>query len=313
LTQAILEQRYLSVVGKRRPRTLRLSGFLDGSQGSDTLWYAVPGEPFAYLSIYQLTRRNRDRVLTHLEEFKPEVMHGYASALAELARLLGGAEATPELRAVISTSETLAPSQRAEIVGALSVPVLNEYGSQEGQHLVLECLEGSMHIHPARGVVEVLTDDYSRRAGPGELGRMVVTGLMARSMPLIRYDLGDSVESTGYAVGCRCGSHWPTVGKVLGRTEDLVKARDGRRIGLLAHSTIKDVQGILEGQILQKSYEHFVYRLVVTPTYRAAEGESRIRADLEGRLGIRVELTFEYVATVPRTPSGKVQAVVVEF
>ena len=249
--------------------------------------------------------------MSALNSFSPQLLHGYASALAELAELVGGMVPAPE--AVVSTSETLTEKQREVIEARLGGRVCNEYGSQEGQHLVQECVQRGMHIHPARGIVELLNFATNDPVRVGEQGRVVVTGLHARAMPLIRYDLGDAAVSTGFADDCRCGSGWPTIGTVLGRTEDLVKLRDGRRVGMLSYSTLRDARGVREAQIIQSGYESFVYRIVPAEGLERASTEDHIRRELQSRLGIAVSVRFEYVADLERGPSGKLRAVQVTF
>lgn len=310
-TEAILRQRYREIVGTPTPRILRLSGFLEKGT-NDSMFLRIPGTKFAYLSIYELRVQRAGEVRRILADFKPNVLHGYASALHQLALLFGDQPVQSEQKwVVVSTSETLFDHQRVDIERNLNAIVLNEYGSQEGQHLVLECTEGSLHIHPGRGVVEILKPNEDVPAESGELGRVVVTGLVNRTMPLIRYDLGDSAISTGYAADCKCGLQWPTIGSVFGRTEDLVRTRDGRRIGILSHSTLKDWEGIAESQIIQEGFERFRYLIVPqNPTSFDAVGlEAHVREQLRNRIGGDAEVMFDYVDAVPRTAAGKIQAV----
>jgi phenylacetate-CoA ligase len=312
-TEAILAERYHRLIGTRTPRTLRLSGFLD-STTSGELWRRVWGSGVTYLSIYQLTETRKDQIVDLLRRLRPQLVHGYASALVQLATVVS-ADDVPELANAlfVSTSETLYEEQRSYVERRLQLRVLNEYGSQEGQHLVLECLERSMHVHPTRGVVELLDQSADVPAAAGTYGRVVVTGLLARRMPLIRYDLGDSALVPPANSACPCGLAWPVIGPVSGRTEDLVRLRDGRRVGLLAHSTLKDLSGIREAQIVQTSYETFTYRVALEPGADVPTIERSVVSSLRGRLGIEAHVTFEYVESLPRTHAGKLRAVVVAF
>lgn len=309
-TNAIVERRYLATSGARYPRMVRLSGYLSG----DELWRKIPGTRIAYLSIYGLTSDNRAQILKHLRDLQPQAFHGYASALRQLARVVDGEHfSTSNPIAAVSTSETLDESVRSEIETQLGVTVHNEYGSQEGQHSVLECAERGLHIHPMRGIVEILDFDTDRPARIGEPGRVVVTGLLSRQMPLLRYEIGDSAVSLGYRTGCACGSQWPQIGKVFGRTEDLIKLADGRRVGLLSHSTLKDVTGVRESQIVQRSFTALKYLLCVEPGVDNAAIERHVRHEVHSRLGEDMTVEFEYVDSIERTPAGKIQAVRVLF
>jgi phenylacetate-CoA ligase len=310
LTNAILEQRNKYVSGLRYPRTVRLSGFLAG----DVHWLYVPATRVGYLSIYHLSQRHKADIVRALRAFRPQLFHGYASALAQLANLCSADELGIHDVAVVTTSETMSETDRALIEDRLRASVFNEYGSQEGQHLALECRARAMHVHPARGVIEVLDFDSDRPAPEGELGRVVVSGINSIAMPLFRYDIGDAAVSTAHGpVECLCGSQWPTIGTVHGRSEDLVRTPDGRRIGLLSHSTLKDVGGVILSQIRQRSYDHFEFLLVVNAEYDPATAERHVRDELNTRLGYRCQVQFQYVPDVPRTEAGKIQAVLVDF
>lgn len=308
-TSALLDSTYELFCGVRRPKILNLSGYLT----EDELWMERVKGREAFLSIYNLTPMHAPKITAHLEAFRPEIIYGYASALVQLAHLLADVRiSVPNLRCV-STSETLDPRQREVIEAGLGAIVHNQYGSQEGQHMAFECEHRGLHIHPARGVVEILKFESDMKAAPGDLGRVVVTGLQNRDMPLIRYEIGDSAVSTGYATTCECGMKWPTIGAVQGRMEDLVRTSDGRRIGLLSHASLKDLEGIVESQLIQINYTDFVYRLTVDDGFEGAAAERHIRSELTRRIGSPVAVEFKYVDSIERTPSGKVKAVVVNF
>lgn len=315
LTHAIVGSSYRALCGLgRSPRIVNLSGFLGSGATGDPLWWRMPSTGSAFLSIYRLSPADKDEIAARLEEFRPEAFYGYASAIVQLATLFPARE-LGEVAAIpcITTSETLSPDQRRLIEANLGSEVHNQYGSQEGQHFSLECREGSMHIHPRRGIVEILALDESRPARAGELGRVVVTGLANRNMPLMRYSIGDTALATGFHHDCVCGLAWPTIGQVYGRTEDLVLASDGRKIGLLSHATSKDLPDIIESQLVQTGYGTFKYRLRVQAHADVSQIERHVEGELSRRLGESVSIQFEYVDSLERTAAGKVQAVVVQF
>lgn len=306
LTEAILRDRDREITGSATSRVLRLSGMVASATLDNTL-VRIPATRYAYLSIYSLRESHARGIVEEVRRFSPQMLHGYSSALSEFARMLLAVEETvPSLRAAVATSETLFDEQRETISRALGVPTYSEYGSQEGQHLLLECTEGSMHVHPLRGVVEI-------QDSPGGEKQFIVTGLMARSMPLFRYAIGDSAVEGFLAGDCRCGLSWPRTGQILGRTEDLVLTREGRRIGLLAHSTLKDTVGVRECQLVQRDYERFEVRVVTRQGFEKDDFERHVRDELSTRIGTRLHVSFLYPDHIPRSPSGKFKAVAVEF
>lgn len=315
LSQTIVESWYHRLCGERSPRTLYLSGFMTPSAEVHELSWRDPLTGDRYLSIYALRRGHAESVARLIERARPRLIYGYASAVHELALLLEDrlADSVAE-RTVVVTSEILQTPWRRTIETNLGARVHDLYGSQEGCHLVVECAAHRLHIHPMVGVIEIVDDDGAP-SPPGASGRVLVTGLLRRSMPLLRYELGDVAESTGYACGCACGLGWPTIGRIWGRSEDLVRTRDGRRLGYLCFHATKDLRGLRESQLVQRGYERFVFNLVLQPgeVVSTAEIESKILAQLTARLGYAASVEFRYVEAIPRGPRGKFKAVVVEF
>lgn len=316
LQQAIMEEWYRRICGRRRPRTLFLSGFMTPDPGSREIAWSSPLTGDVYLSIYALNVRNRRRILDIAKRLEPELIYGYASAVHELALLFDGRPPVfAQTRAGVVTSEVLQPQWREAIESSLCDKLYDLYGSQEGSHLMMQCSKGNMHIHPLVGVVEIVDDD-DELVKPGDAGRVLVTGLARKSMPLFRYDLGDTVVSTGYEGDCLCGLGWPAIGAIEGRSEDLVVTRSGSRVGYLCFHATKDLQGIRESQLVQTDYERFVCNLVVDEGVSRKERhalELAIQGQLNRRLQTNVEVDFRYPEQVPRGARGKFKAVVVDF
>jgi phenylacetate-CoA ligase len=243
------------------------------------------------------------------------LVYGYASAVNQLAELFQGEELpSRSVRIAVVTSEVLEPAWRENIEASVAQRVFNLYGSQEGAHAALQCSHGRLHVNPTIGVLELL-DHNGMPVSAGDSGRVVVTTLMRRSFPLIRYDIGDVARSTEYAVDCACGLKWPSIGDVEGRSEDLVRTGDGRRIGYLCFHATKDLSGIKEAQLIQRDYESFECLIVPSETevLSRANVEASIRENINRRLQVAVDVRIRYVDTIPRSARGKFKAVVVDF
>ena len=141
--------------------------------------------------------------------------------------------------------------------------------------------------------------------GPQEPGQLVVTGLLAEEMPLIRYRIGDRGALSDEL--CSCGRGLPLLQSIEGRSDDLILTPDGRRVGRLDPIFKADI-AIREAQIVQESLQHITVRLVPTQGYTPADGEAIIQA-LRQRVG-DMAVSLEPVAEIPRGPNGKFRAVV---
>ncbi|MGP3973653.1 phenylacetate--CoA ligase family protein [Streptomyces sp. 8N114] len=120
----------------------------------------------------------------------------------------------PALRALFVGGEPLSPARRSRISRLWGVPVVEEYGSTETGTLAGECPAGRLHLWADRARFEVY-DPATGRCAPEGSGQLVVTTLFREAMPLVRYNLEDTVE-VSYEE-CPCGWQLPTV-TVLGRS-----------------------------------------------------------------------------------------------
>lgn len=120
----------------------------------------------------------------------------------------------PALRALFVGGEPLTRARRARISQIWGVPVVEEYGSTETGSLAGECPEGNLHFWSDRAIPEVYHPATATTSAEGS-GQLVVTPLYRKAMPLLRYNLEDTVE-LAYR-DCACGWHLPVI-RVLGRS-----------------------------------------------------------------------------------------------
>jgi len=261
-----------------------------------------------YLSAYHLAPHTAGEYARALEEYKVRYLYGYASALHTLAELLLSAGITPRnLAAVISNAEPLYAHQRQTIARAFGCPVRDTYGTAEMMPAASECEAGSLHLWPETCILEVLQDDGDDPVAPGEVGRLVCTGLISEVMPLIRYEVGDRGALAPRDFVCPCGRTLPVLRTVEGRLDDVIVTPDGRRIGRLDPVFKADLP-VREAQIIQEDALRVTVRYVPTPGFtphHAAEIAERLRERL-GNMEIRLEPTH----SIPRGPNGKLRTVV---
>jgi phenylacetate-CoA ligase len=168
------------------------------------------------------------RVFDRIKAFHPKALSGHPSALVLIAAYIleNSVEALLPPKAVFPWGETLLPQHRVTLERAFQCAVLARYGAAElGGLLAQECSDGcsGYHVNTELGVLEIV-DDEGFPVSPGQKGRVVVTNLCNRLMPLIRYDLGDIAVQGGSP---KCGRGFPIVKSIEGRVVDLVETRTG--------------------------------------------------------------------------------------
>src|SRR5437588_548721 len=240
--------------------------------------------------------------------YQVEYILGYASSLYSLACFAEEQLRTPpQLRVVVSNAEPLYAHQRELISRVFGCPVRDSYGMSEIVCGASECEAGTMHLWPDAGIYEVLRDESDDPVEPGEVGRLVCTGLLNFDMPLIRYEVGDRVAIAPQTQTCRCGRTLPILVSIEGRADDVILTRDGRRIGRL-DPVFKNGISIREAQIIQESVD--LIRLRVVPAHGFTfKHEQALLAALRDRVG-DMELKLEKVSEIPRSANGKFRAVI---
>lgn len=307
---ALFEARWRGWYGlSRHDRWGMLGGQLVApfAQTHPPFWVWNAGMNQLYFSAYHLAPRNIAAYLDALGQHKLVYLLGYPSSLHALAQMaLEQNLSIPKLKAVISNAEPLYAHQRQVISAAFGCPVYDTYGQSENVCAASECLHGRLHLWPELGQTEILRDDDDQAAALGETGRLVCTGLLNLSMPLIRYEVGDRA-SFSPEISCPCERTLPTLSSIEGRSDDVLLTRDGRRIGRLDPVFKADLP-VREAQIVQETLEHVTVRYVPAPgcTSQALDG---LAARLRERLG-DVDVTFEAVDKIPRTANGKFRAVI---
>jgi phenylacetate-CoA ligase len=257
-------------------------------------------------SSYHISRASVSAYAAELRRTRPLLVVGYPSSLARLSELAlqAGCE-IPRPKMVMTTAEKLSDRQRSAIQLAFGVPVTDQYGCTEMTHFVAQCPLGSYHIHPEHGLVEILREDGSP-CSPGEVGQVVVTGLVNRAMPLLRYQIGDTATLSDDM--CNCGSTFPVLGPIAGRSDDVLHFASGRAVGRF-DPVFKGFAEVLEAQIEQTSPTSLIVRMVPSPGYGAEVGQ-KIVWEIRKRVGDDVSIQIELVDAIQRGPGGKFLAVI---
>lgn len=218
-------------------------------------------------------------------------LKGHPSALLHFALFVRTLRLdVPPLRAVFSTGEVLEPEARRLIQDVFEARVADAYGSMERVVAACECPSGRMHVNADYGLWQV--EDAGRDPMSGRpLSRIIGTGFYNRSMPLLRFDMGDLVD-VGDGGPCPCGRAFPTVGRIHGRSVDAVSTPDGRVITAVA-IVFNAVAGVLRGQLVQDDPHRLRARVLPTPAFTAAEA-ARLVAEIRGMVGATMRVDIEH-------------------
>ncbi len=136
------------------------------------------------------------------------IIEGYSSMIYELANSFANeAIDFSKLKLVKGTSEKVYPHYQKVAKNVFGRTITNEYGSAEAGIIAFECPYGSMHLNMEGVFIE---------QDPSDEG-IIVTNLIAKSFPIIRYKLGDAIRLAGPDFFCPCGRQHPVILEVTGR------------------------------------------------------------------------------------------------
>lgn len=268
------------------------------------VWNLALGQ--LYLSSHNLSPSTAADYAAVLRRYAPTHLVVYSSAAAHLAKVgLDAGERAHGPRVVLANAEPVTPGQRELIEAYFGCPVRETYGMAEMAGAASECEAGRLHLMSDAGVVEVVDDD-DEPVGPGESGRLLLTGLVNPTMPLVRYDIGDRGRLPRTGVDCPCGRTLPVLPPIEGRAQDmLVTPAGGRQFW---NNPVFYGLPVVEAQVVQERID--LVRVLVVPAdgYGPMVAGTIVRR-LRDRLGdVRVEV--ETRAAIERGPNGKFRPVI---
>lgn len=262
------------------------------------------------LQIFDLSEETVASWWRQVKQFRPVYLYGYASALDRLAEYIEASNATVDfpVKLVCTTAEVLYDFQRQRLARVFRAPVANEYGSTETGSIAFECPRGGWHLMTAHTYVEFLQEDLS--PAHDALGEIAVTTLHNRTMPLLRYRLGDMGAASD--AECPCGRPWPLMKMGVGKTVEAVKTRSGKVMsGALFHYINRglleqNIRGISAFRVTQRALGDFLVEYVP----EAGDEAKALRffeEQLQATLHEPVSVTFQRVTVLQPEPSGKLR------
>ena len=171
---------------------------------------------------------NTEKQLQMMMDMKSTVLcstSSYALLLAEEIEKRGIRDKIHLKKGVIG-SERWGKAMRERIQGILGIELYDIYGLTEiyGPGIGINCPgEEYMHYWDDYLYLEIIDPVTKKNLPDGEWGEIVITTLVKEGAPLIRYrthDLSRIVPGQ-----CSCGSAYPRIDVIRGRTDDMIKIK----------------------------------------------------------------------------------------
>lgn len=224
----------------------------------------------------------------------PSIMVGVLERCTETGQTL-------PIRLISTVSEVVPEELRRQVRHMQDCRLMDCYGCVEAGVIAVQCSACNAY-HPAdRHLVLELVTEAGKPVAPGDLGRVVVTPLFNRAMPLVRYETGD------YAVlaeDSNCSRATRGLGRIVGRESGLFKLPDGGKIAAMLPSGIAHRLGVRQFKLFQTSFTDVELHYIPGP--EGAEIEpAKAQAIVDRYLSPQFRVHCRRVSGIPRAPSGK--------
>ena len=155
-----------------------------------------PREMFAFIHNYTGEKLQKEKKLIDLLEYlrteKYYWWHINQEKLANIARIVANKRIHFQfLRVIENNGSYMGESERKEYEKLFDCKVVDNYGCREVWTIAYSCKCNHLHINTDHIIFELydendnLIEDYDRE------GRVVVTSLLQKNMPFVKYDTGD--------------------------------------------------------------------------------------------------------------------------
>ena len=266
-----------------------------------------------------------ERQITLMKDFGTTVLcctPSYALTIAERAAELKTDLRNLPVRVGIFGAEPWTTQMREEIEERMGIKAMEAYGLTElgGPGVAFDCeAQDGLHINEDHFLAEIVDPQTFEPLPLGEKGELLFTSIQRRAMPMIRYRTKDITSLRREK--CACGRTFVKMGKVFGRTDDMLIISGVNVFPSQIESLLLDIpevepqyrlvvrkKGYLDQLTVQVEGKPEIYEL---GSEKRFEIEGKIMAHIKGNMGIGVEVNLVEPKTIARS-EGKALRVVDE-
>jgi phenylacetate-CoA ligase len=200
-------------------------------------------------SVIPISGGNTKRQVMIMKDFAPTILTctpSYALLIAEVAEEMGIDFRDLHFKAGIFGAEPWSEQMREEIEKKLNLKAMDIYGLSEiiGPGVSVECIEAQkgLHIFEDHFIPEIIDPETEEVLPYNTPGELVFTTITKEAFPVIRYRTRDM--SILYPEPCRCGRTMVRMGRVRGRSDDMLIIRGVNVFPSQIESVIMEFDGI---------------------------------------------------------------------
>ena len=247
-------------------------------------------------------------IVAQLNRWQPEMLTAYASMAQLLAeeQLAGRLQITPT--AVTTASEVLTSAMRRRIEQAWGKTLFNVYAATETAGIASECAHHSgLHLCEDLIIAEAVDAANQPVSAAVYADKLLVTVLFSRTMPLIRYEMSDSIKLADTV--CPCAMPYKLVAGIQGRVEEVLHLANtsGERVPVqpIVFHRIMEAVAAAEWQIVQTADGLEVLIAGARDGFSAEALAGGLQRELGTQGVAALPIQVVQVAAIPRSAIGK--------
>jgi len=275
-------------------------------------------------SVIPVSGGNTKRQIMIMKDFGATVLTctpSYALHLAEVAMEMGIDPKTLKLRIGVFGAEPWSEKMREEIEQKLYLTAVDIYGLSEiiGPGVSVECIEAKkgLHIFEDHFIPEIIDPETGENLKPGEVGELVITTITKEAFPVIRYRTRDITFLNPEP--CICGRTHVRMGRVTGRTDDMLIIRGVNVFPSQIESVLMEIEDVEPHYQIIVDREGNLDTLTVLvevgehafsdEVRKLQELERKIEKNIKEYLGVSAKVKLVEPKTIARS-EGKAQRVI---
>lgn len=275
-------------------------------------------------SVIPVSGGNTKRQILLMRDFGPTVLTAtpsYSLHLCDVAADEGVDFRSLNFRIGVFGAEPWTENMRKEIENKLGLEAMDIYGLSEiiGPGVSVECIEAKngLHVFEDHFIPEIIDPVTGEPLGYGKVGELVFTTLTKQAFPLIRYRTRDL--SVLYREPCKCGRTLVRMGRITGRSDDMLIIRGVNVFPSQIESVLMAAEGVAPHYVLVVDRKDRMDSLEVQVEISEEvfsdavkdlqQREKRIEKDIKDLLGVSCKVRLVEPKSIQRS-QGKAQRVI---
>lgn len=251
---------------------------------------------------------NTDKQLKMMVDLESTVFcatSSYALLIAEEVQKRGISYKIKLKKGIIG-SERWGDLMRGRIASELGIELFDIYGLTEiyGPGIAIDCHEHSgMHYWSDYVYFEIIDSVTGEVLPEGETGELVITTFRKQGAPLIRYRTHDITRIIPGK--CPCGSPYPRIDRIVGRTDDMVKVKGVNIFPGQIDDVLKDIDGVSSEYMIEINHIDGKDHMKLSVEKKSGVCAENVAAAVEDvfkkRIGIKIEANVVNIGELPRS------------